>query len=110
MKKVQHEDSATRKKCKMKIVPNEKSNMKKVQHEENAAWRKCIIEKAKHEKRMQYEKCAAECNMNKVEKERKRAKFEKKCKRRVHKRITSRPLTDRYTLVQNYFQQAVLTM
>ena len=28
----------------------------------------------------------------------------------MHKRITSRPLTDRYTLVQNYFQQAVLTM
>ena len=37
MKKVQHENSATRKKSKIKRVRNGKSDMKKVQHEKNAS-------------------------------------------------------------------------
>ena len=36
MKKVQHENSAIRKKCQMERKCNEKSNMKKVRHEKNA--------------------------------------------------------------------------
>ena len=57
MKKVQHEDSATRKICKVIIVPNEKSNMKKVQHEENVAWRKCIIESETRKKNATWKMC-----------------------------------------------------
>ena len=84
--KVQHENSATRKKWKMKRVHNEKINMKEVQHEKSGTWGKCTMEIAKL-KRVQHEKSATSkkknaCNMTwpeheKSEKSETRGKHEK---------------------------------
>ena len=71
MKKVQHDNSATQKKCKMK----------RMEHSENASLKKQNMERVQHEQstkiKQNLEKCAKEdCTI-------------------VHKRIIGRPLTDR---------------
>ena len=62
MKRVQHENNATQKKCKMK----------RIKHRENASWKKQNME------RVQHEKCATST------KYKDKTKFGKKGKRRLH--------------------------